>query len=114
VIVVVDEELANLLRPIASERCIKRGLEKVKVLDQEIINGKGFFTVQADTEGSRPHATKIFPDGTFYCSDEAFKWQHMFEKGRLCSHLVASIKAMKDSGIDVKPIVKNMLFRQVV
>ena len=104
------EELETLLKPFASEHCIKRGLDKIKILDKEVVEGYGFYTVQGIEDGKAPHAVKIFPDGTTYCSDEAFRFHHMSEKKRLCSHLVMVIADMDKSGVNVREILKKLAF----
>ena len=105
-----EEELKALLKPFASEHCIKRGLSKVKILDKEIVEGYGFYTVQAEEEGSSTHAVKVFPDGTVYCSDEGFRFHHMAQNKKLCSHLVKVLQDMDNSGVNIKEILRKLAF----
>ena len=107
---VVQSELEILLAPFASKHCIERGLNKIQILDKDIVEGYGFYTVKGTEEGSTPHATKIFPDGTIYCSCEGTRFNSLIAKKKLCSHLVASIADMYRSGVDIKEILKQLAF----
>jgi hypothetical protein len=105
-----EEELKALLKPFASEHCIKRGLSSIKILDKELVEGYGFYTVQGIEEGSSAHAVKVFPDGTIYCSDQGFRFHHMAQNKKLCSHLVKAIADMNSSGVDVREIMRKLAF----
>jgi hypothetical protein len=101
----LSEGLHEALKLVASEHCIKKGMN-LTILDREIVDGHGFYTFQ----GSKaPRATKVFPNGTIYCSCDGFRFHHMAEKKQLCSHLVGSMVDMANHGVDVPQIISKMI-----
>ena len=107
VVLEAREDVLSLLKTAASNHCIKRGLNEIQILDSDVTNGNGFYTLK----GKTTHAAKILSDGTIYCSCEGARFHKMMERGHLCSHLVAALVDMSNRGIDIKSILSKVLFR---